>query len=68
MVQLPIYRCSQSQNYFFRLRTEINYVLPLGSIVSLKEGTAKMMIVNRRIFVGEQDKKKCLYPNGADFR
>lgn len=46
----------------------INYVLPLGSIVSLKEGTAKMMIVNRRIFVGEQDKKKCLYPNGADFR
>ena len=47
-------------------------LLPLGSIVYLKEGTAKMMIINRGIFVGKQDKKEmfeyegCLYPNGAD--
>ena len=47
-------------------------LLPLGSIVYLKEGTAKMMIINRGIFVGKQDKKEmfeyegCLYPNGAN--
>ena len=47
-------------------------LLPLGSIVYLKEGTAKMMIINRGILVGKQDKKEmfeyegCLYPNGAD--
>lgn len=46
----------------------INYVLPLGSIVYLKEGTAKMMIVNRRIFVGEQDKKEMFVSEWCRFQ
>lgn len=46
-------------------------MLTLGTIVFLKEGTAKMMIINRQVLVkvnNEQllfDYSGCIYPQGA---
>ena len=47
-------------------------LLPLGSIVYLKEGTTKTMIINRAIVVEINGKEQmfeyegCLYPLGSE--
>src|SRR5690625_3226848 len=50
-------------------------MLPIGSIVYLKEGTSKLMVVNRRpMFPSEEtdgqnimfDYTACIYPQGLD--
>ena len=47
-------------------------LLPLGSIIYLKEGTAKVMIINRAIIVEINGKEQmfeyesCLYPMGSE--
>lgn len=48
-------------------------MLPIGSIVYLKEGTSKLMILNRGPLMYSEDKGRkmfdysgCLYPGGLD--
>lgn len=47
-------------------------MLPLGSVVYLKNGTAKTIIINRGIFFEDNSNTKmfqyegCLYPNGSN--
>ena len=49
-------------------------MLPLGSVVYLKAGTAKTMIINRGIFFEDNGNTKmfeyegCLYPNGSNLK
>ena len=49
-------------------------MLPLGSVVYLKAGTAKTMIINRGIFFEDNGNTKmfeyegCLYPNGSSLK
>lgn len=51
-----------------------NKMLPLGSVVYLKAGTAKTMIINRGIFFEDNGNTKmfeyegCLYPNGSNLK
>ena len=51
-------------------KTEINEYLPLGSIVVLKGGLIKLMIVSRAMYVKNAEERKyfdyaaCIYPVG----
>lgn len=51
---------------------EVSETLPLGIIVTLKEGDQELMIINRGVLADVEDThllfdySACLYPNGAD--